>query len=151
MRYKNAPQPTAAQRKKKRLFSRKNAISMTQLSDLKGVGPKFVELLGKLHIHSLVDVLFHLPFRYEDRSRIVPIAGLRPRQPAVIQGEVRAASVVMGRRRSLVVRIQDHSGVTTLRFYSFGRAQKDQFKNGALIRCYGEPSAGVSGLEFYHP
>lgn len=124
---------------------------MTQLSDLKGVGPKFVELLGKLHIHSLVDVLFHLPFRYEDRSRIVPIAGLRPRQPAVIQGEVRAASVVMGRRRSLVVRIQDHSGVTTLRFYSFGRAQKDQFKNGALIRCYGEPSAGVSGLEFYHP
>ena len=56
-----------------------------KLTDLKGVGPKLAEQLGKLNIHSLTDLAFHLPFRYEDRSKITPIAGLMPMRPAVIQ------------------------------------------------------------------
>lgn len=125
---------------------------ITRLTDLKGVGPKLNEQLAKLNIHSLTDVLFHLPFRYEDRSRVIPIAGLQPMQPAVIQGEVRSTSVVMGRnKRSLVVKLQDHTGVISLRFYHFSNAQKNQFQTGAILRCYGEPRGGVNGLELYHP
>lgn len=126
-------------------------MAITQLTDLNGVGPKLAEQLTKLNIHSLTDLLFHLPFRYEDRSKIMPIGGLQPMQPAVIQGEVRGASVVMGRRRSLIVKVQDRTGVATLRFFHFSQAQKNQFRTGAVVRCYGEPRGGVNGLELYHP
>lgn len=124
---------------------------VSKLTELKGVGPKLAEQLGKLNIYSLADLFFHLPFRYEDRSRIVPIGGLRPMVPAVIQGEVRGASVVMGRRRSLLVKIQDNTGIVSLRFFHFSNTQKNQFSTGAVVRCYGEPRGGVNGLELYHP
>ena len=121
------------------------------LTRLKGVGPKLAEQLGKLNIHCLEDLLFHLPFRYEDRSRIVPIGGLHPMQPAVIQGEITRVDVVFGKRRSLVVQLQDHTGALNLRFYHFSAAQKNGFRVGQWLRCYGETRRGASGLELYHP
>lgn len=124
---------------------------LSQITELKGVGPKLAEQLHKLQIRSLADLFFHLPFRYEDRSQITPIGGLQPMRPAVIQGEVRGATVLFGKRRSLLVKLQDHSGVISLRFYHFNAAQKNQFSTGATIRCYGEPRRGASGLELYHP
>lgn len=125
--------------------------SFKKLTDLKGVGPKMAEQLTKLNIHSLTDLAFHLPFRYEDRSRILPIAGLQPMRPAVIQGEVKGANIVFGKRRSLLVKLQDHSGVISLRFFHFNAAQKNQMSVGNTLRCYGEPRRGASGLELYHP
>ena len=122
-----------------------------KLTDLKGVGPKLAEQLGKLNIFSLTDLAFHLPFRYEDRSKITPIAGLQPMRPAVIQGEVRGSSIVFGKRRSLLVKLQDHSGLINLRFFHFNAAQKNQMSTGTTLRCYGEPRRGASGLELYHP
>lgn len=122
-----------------------------KLTDLKSVGPKLAEQLGKLNIHSLTDLAFHLPFRYEDRSKITPIAGLMPMRPAVIQGEVKGSSVVFGKRRSLLVKLQDQSGLINLRFFHFNAAQKNQMSKGTLLRCYGEPRRGASGLELYHP
>ena len=61
------------------------------------------------------------------------------------------ADVVMGRRRSLLVRLQDGSGTLSLRFYHFSQAQKDGLKRGTHLRCYGEVRPGASGLEIYHP
>ncbi len=124
---------------------------LQKLTDLKGVGPKLAQQLEKLNIFSLTDLCFHLPFRYEDRSRVIPIGGLHPMRPAVIQGEVRGASVVFGKRRSLLVKLQDHSGLINLRFYHFNAAQKNQMSVGTQLRCYGEPRRGASGLEMYHP
>ncbi len=124
---------------------------LSQITELKGVGPKLAEQLHKLQIRSLADLFFHLPFRYEDRSQITPIGALQPMRPAVIQGEVRGATVLFGKRRSLLVKLQDHSGVISLRFYHFSAAQKNQFSSGTTIRCYGEPRRGASGLELYHP
>jgi ATP-dependent DNA helicase RecG len=49
------------------------------------------------------------------------------------------------------VRIQDQTGSIGLRFYHFTAAQKNQFADGAEIRCYGEARRGASGLEIYHP
>ncbi|QIL90801.1 ATP-dependent DNA helicase RecG [Microbulbifer sp. SH-1] len=118
---------------------------------LKGVGAKLAETLAKLHISSLQDLLFHLPARYQDRTRVVPLAGLRPGMDAVIEGEVRAADVVLGRRRSLAVRLQDSSGSVTLRFFHFTAAQKNRLAPGTRIRCYGEARRGSAGIELYHP
>lgn len=124
------------------------AVSVTAL---KGVGAALAEKLAKVGLENLQDVLFHLPLRYQDRTRIVPIGALRPGQDAVVEGIVAGADVVMGRRRSLLVRLQDGSGTLSLRFYHFSQAQKEGLKRGTQVRCYGEVRPGSSGLEIYHP
>jgi len=121
------------------------------LTQLKGVGPKLAQQFSDWGIHDLVNLLFHLPFRYEDRTRITPIAMMRPQQTYVAQGFVRSSQILFGKRRSLSVRIQDQSGSLGLRFYHFTASQKKQFDEGAEIRCYGEARRGASGLEIYHP
>ncbi len=130
-----------------------NATSLDRMpvTALKGVGPRLAEKLGKIGLHTLQDVLFHLPLRYLDRTRVTPIGALQPNVNAVIEGEVRAADVVYGRRRSLVCRLQDGTGTITLRFYHFSGAQKQRLTPGTRLRCFGESRRGASGLEFYHP
>lgn len=124
------------------------AVSVTAL---KGVGAALAEKLARVGLETLQDVLFHLPLRYQDRTRIIPIGALRPGQDAVIEGVVAGADVLMGKRRSLLVRLQDGSGTLSLRFYHFSQAQKDGLKRGTQLRCYGEARPGASGLEIYHP
>ena len=123
----------------------------TPVTVLKGVGPAVAQKLAKVGIENLQDVLFHLPSRYQDRTRITPIGALRPGQDAVVAGVVMAANVVMGKRRSLLVRIQDGSGGLTLRFIHFSMAQKNALEKGVQVRCYGEVRPGATGLEIYHP
>jgi ATP-dependent DNA helicase RecG len=118
---------------------------------LRGVGPRLAEKLAALGIHTVQDLLFHLPLRYQDRTRITPIGALQPGIDAVIEGEVRATDIAFGRRRSLVCRIQDGTGTLSLRFYHFSAAQKQQLAAGVRLRCFGEPRRGASGLEIYHP
>lgn len=126
-------------------------LAATPVTALKGVGAALQEKLARVGLETLQDVLFHLPLRYQDRTRIVPIGALRPGQDAVVEGMVASAEVIMGRRRSLLVRLQDGSGTLSLRFFHFSQAQKDGLKRGTLLRCYGEVRPGASGLEIYHP
>ena len=123
----------------------------TPVTTLKGVGPAMAEKLAKIGIDNLQDLLFHLPSRYQDRTRITPIGALRPGQDAVVVGTVMAANIVMGKHRSLLVRIQDGSGGLTLRFFHFSMAQKNTLEKGVQVRCYGEVRPGATGLEIYHP
>lgn len=126
-------------------------LSKVPVTVLKGVGEAMAEKLAKVGLENLQDVLFHLPLRYQDRTRVVPIGQLRPGQDAVIEGVVSGADVTMGKRRSLAVRLGDGSGVLSLRFYHFSNAQKEGLKRGTHLRCYGEARPGASGLEIYHP
>jgi ATP-dependent DNA helicase RecG len=128
-----------------------HSLGLAPVTELKNVGAKFAEKLAKLDIFHIQDLLFHLPLRYQDRTRITPIGALSPNSDAVIEGEVKLADVVFGKRRSLAVRLQDGSGTITLRFYHFTAAQKNNLEVGARIRCYGEVRRGKSGLELYHP
>lgn len=126
-------------------------LSTVPVTALKGVGEAMAEKLTKVGLENLQDLLFHLPLRYQDRTRVVPIGALRPGQDAVIEGVVSGADVTMGKRRSLVVRLGDGTGVLSLRFYHFSNAQKEGLKRGTHLRCYGEARPGASGLEIYHP
>ncbi len=119
--------------------------------DLRGVGPSLALLLSKIKIRNQQDLLFHLPIRYEDRTRITPIGALQPYLSALVEAEVLGAAVVMGRRRSLVVKLGDNSGVTTIRYFHFNQSQKNAFRTGRRVRCFGEPRPGSNGLELYHP
>ncbi|SEI75037.1 ATP-dependent DNA helicase RecG [Azotobacter beijerinckii] len=126
-------------------------LAAVPVTALKGVGAALAEKLARVGLETLQDLLFHLPLRYQDRTRITPIGALRPGQDAVVEGTVAAADVVTGRRRSLLVRLQDGSGTLSLRFFHFSPAQQDGLKRGTLLRCYGEVRPGASGLEIYHP
>ncbi len=131
-------------------------MSNTSLADssvtgLKGVGAALAEKLSRINIHNQQDLLFHLPYRYQDRTRITAIGSLRMGQACVVRGTVRGASVVFGKRRSLLVRISDGTGTMSLRFYHFSASQKNQFRKGSEVRCFGEVRIGSTGPELYHP
>ncbi|MEE4249129.1 MAG: ATP-dependent DNA helicase RecG [Alcanivoracaceae bacterium] len=128
-----------------------SSLAATPVTRLKGAGPKVAERLQKLGLYSVEDLLFHLPFRYEDRTCVVPIGSLRPEQSAVIEGEVLLADITFGKRRSLLCKVSDGTGTLSLRFYHFSAAQKNNLERGSRIRVYGEARVGASGLEFYHP
>jgi ATP-dependent DNA helicase RecG len=118
---------------------------------LRGVGPALAESLARLGLRTVQDVLFHLPLRYEDRTRVVPIGSLRNGDRAVIEGEIQLAEVVFRRRRTLLVRIADGTGYVTLRFFHFSAAQQAQLGRGQRLRCFGEVRPGPGGLEIVHP
>ena len=121
------------------------------LLNLKGVGPKVAEKLQRLDIYSQHDLLFHLPLRYQDRSRIYPIGSLRAGEERQVRGEVQLSEIKFGRQRMLLCRISDGTGFITLRFFHFSNTQKDQLKRGAKLLCYGEVRRGKAGLEMAHP
>jgi len=122
-----------------------------QLKELRGVGPGIEASLVRFGIRQVQDLLFHLPFRYEDRTRIMPIGSLYPGANTQVEGEVEHVAIVRGRRPMLVVSLSDGTGRLTLRFFHFRQAQKAQLSPGTRIRCYGEARGGVRGLEMVHP
>ncbi|MFV2060685.1 MAG: ATP-dependent DNA helicase RecG [Gammaproteobacteria bacterium] len=121
------------------------------LLNLKGIGPKVQEKLAKLSIHTIQDLLFHLPLRYEDRTRVVPIGSLRKDDECVVIGEVQLTEIKFGRRRMLLSRIHDGTGSLTLRFFNFSAAQKKNLERGTTIKCYGTVRRGAGGYEMIHP
>lgn len=118
---------------------------------LHGVGAKFAETLKKLGIQTLQDLVFHLPYRYVDRTRIRSVASLRINDVALIEVSVLNTQVSFGKRRSLQVKVEDDSGLLTLRFFHFNAAQKNNFEQGRRLRAFGELRPGASGPEIYHP
>jgi ATP-dependent DNA helicase RecG len=118
---------------------------------LKGVGSRVAARLERLRIRTVQDVLFHLPLRYEDRTRVSPMGSLRPGDQAVVEGVVDLAEVRFGRRRALMVRISDGTGALTLRFFHFNASWQAAFGRGRKIRCFGEVRGGGSTQEMIHP
>ena len=118
---------------------------------LTGVGPKLKARLADLGIESVQDLLFHLPYRYEDRTRITPIGRACVGDCAQIQGEIIDSGIQFGRRRSLRCAVRDATGMLGIRFFHFNAFQQTRLAAGKLIRCYGEVRYGRGGLEMYHP
>ncbi|MBT8052380.1 MAG: ATP-dependent DNA helicase RecG [Gammaproteobacteria bacterium] len=121
------------------------------MREFRGVGPRLENSLHGLGIHTAQDLLFHLPFRYEDRTRIYPIGALYPGARALIEGEVEHSAIVRGRRATLTVVLSDGTGRITLRFFHFRAAQMKQLGRGTRLRCFGEVRGGFRGLDMVHP
>lgn len=121
------------------------------VTTLRGVGPRVAERLAALGIESLQDLLFHLPLRYQDRTRLSAIGSLRAGQEAQVCGEIQIAQIHYGRRRSLVCGIRDGTGSLNLRFFYFGQSQHKRLARGERILCFGEARRGPKGLEMVHP
>jgi ATP-dependent DNA helicase RecG len=126
-------------------------LAQVAITSLKGVGPSMAEKLEKVGLHSLQDLLFHLPNRYEDRTRVTAIRDCFPGVFTNIIGEITGSQIINGKARMLLVTIQDDSGTVNLRFFRFTAAQKNNLTLGLSIRCYGEIKRGARGFEIIHP
>ncbi len=119
---------------------------------LPGVGPVLATTLARLGIETVQDSWFHLPLRYEDRTRITPIRALRIGEEAQVEGRIEAIEKGFRYRPQLRVAIGDDSRATlVLRFFHFNRSQIDQLKVGARLRCFGAVRHGAHGAEMVHP
>jgi ATP-dependent DNA helicase RecG len=119
---------------------------------LKGVGPHIAKCLRRLQIETVQDLLFHLPFRYQDRTHVTPLSDLRPGDHAVVEGVINWMEIKRSRRISLLCHIRDQVGQLTLRFFHFNLAQQQHLAQpGTRIRCFGEVRWGIAGYEMVHP
>jgi ATP-dependent DNA helicase RecG len=107
--------------------------------------------LLKLGLVRDIDLALHLPLRYEDETRITPIARAREGDNVQVEGVVRQAQVELHPRRQLVVRMADASGELTLRFIHFYATQQKVLAPGARVRVRGELRGGFFGREMVHP
>jgi ATP-dependent DNA helicase RecG len=118
---------------------------------LKGVGPALEKKLAAIGITSIQDLLFHLPMRYEDRTRVTLAARAQIGEHMQFEGEVTSCEIQFGKRRSLRCSLRDSSGSMTLRFFHFSAAQKESLAVGTQLRVYGEVKHGRGGFEIFHP
>lgn len=123
----------------------------TPITALKGVGSNLAKKLARLGLYRVQDLLFHLPQRYQDRTRVSPIGALQIGMEALIEGEIQFAEIRQGRRRSLLCYLSDGTGGISLRFFHFSAWQQNALVLGSRLRCFGEVRRGTQGLEMVHP
>jgi ATP-dependent DNA helicase RecG len=134
------PEPTAA-------------LPQQEARYIKGVGPKRAELLAKLGIHTVRDLLLHLPRDYEDRRHARPMAALRPGSREVVRGEIVGVSFrpTRGRARGiLTVRVEDDTGSVALAWFNAGPRWRSSFPVGETITAYGTVSL-YEGIQIVAP
>lgn len=121
------------------------------LMQLKGVGEKIANLLARLEIHSLPDLLFHLPLRYQDRTVLQPLNRLKLDEEAVVEGVIELIELPRRGRTRLLCKLVDETGFLYLRFFHVLTFQKTILVKGAKLRCYGTVKLGTLGREMAHP
>jgi ATP-dependent DNA helicase RecG len=114
-------------------------------------GPAVRAKLAKLGIHSRLDLVLHLPLRYEDETRLTPLAEAGTGEPVLVEAEVTESEVKYRPRRTLVVKCTDGRSELWLRFLNFYPSQVKQMAPGRRLRLFGEVRPGFFGAEMVHP
>ena len=131
------------------------SLLQQEVSVLAGVGPHTLHRLKKLELYTLLDLLLHLPIRYEDRTRLCPINTLEVGQTSLVCGRVEQVNVIPSARKMLVCHINDGTGVLALKFLNFSPSQRKLLENATWLQCFGEARLGYgsvdSPLEMMHP
>jgi len=125
-----------------------NQLSCTHLN---GVGKALQIKLERLGIFTVQDLLFHLPFRYEDRTRITSLAQVRVGTRALISGVLESVSFPQSGKTRLLCELRDTTRVLHLRFFHAYPHYQKMIKVGARLLCFGELGLGPTGLEMVHP
>lgn len=118
---------------------------------LPGVGPTFAKKLAACGIYTIQDLLFHLPYRYQDRTRVTPIRDIRHQDWAVVHGQICKTDIKYGRRRILQCIIEDKTGMVRLRFFHFNQQQAQAMQIGKHIQVFGEVRLFDGSLDMIHP
>ena len=126
-------------------------MDQASLLDLKGIGQKGLIKLNKIGINSIEDLLFHLPIRYNDKTKLFKISDLEPGKKLLFEGRIEKANVIFFKKRMFVVRISDETGSVQLRFFYFNKSQIANFSIGRNVRCFGELRVASNTKEVVHP
>jgi len=126
-------------------LSSKNGVN------LRGVGPELQKRLAKLNIFSNRDLLFHLPIRYQDRTRLTPFNLLVPGKESLVQGEIVEVITPPHGKTKLLCTIKANKRLLQIRFFHIFPFQRQRLTIGSVLRCFGEARLGTIGLEMIHP
>jgi ATP-dependent DNA helicase RecG len=125
----------------------------TPLQFLKGVGPRKAADLKRAGLLIVEDLLYRLPFRYEDRSRMQPIASLRPGYKAAVLGDIKSANLTVTRRRGFKIFhaiVSDQSGAIRCTWMNQAFLA-DIIKPHLRVVIFGEVKLDSTGLHFMNP
>jgi ATP-dependent DNA helicase RecG len=118
---------------------------------LTGIGSQLLEKLHHLNIFSIYDLLLHLPFRYQDRTRITNIKDLSLNQTAVCTGTIIESHWLNTRRKVYHCLVEDNTGIINLRFFHMPSFQQKRLQIGTNIKIFGEVKLKAHGFEMVHP
>lgn len=121
------------------------------IRQLKGVGDALAKRFAQHGLHTCWDLLLELPLRYQDRTRVTPIASLRDQSFALLRGKITHVEVTGFRKKMLLVYIADASGQMLLRFFRFYPSQIQQFQVGSYVQCVGDVKRVGFQFEIVHP
>jgi ATP-dependent DNA helicase RecG len=122
------------------------------LDSVKGIGPKLTERLNQLGLFNLQDILFFLPYKYQDRSHLTPISQLNVGSESLTQGSILDTQMLFTRQRMLICHIAAEDGSQLMvKFFHFNKQQQSNLAQGQIMRCFGEVRQGRTGLEMIHP
>ena len=100
--------------------------------------PAVASRLEKLGIRSKLDLVLHLPLRYEDETRLTALKDVRPGEPALVEADIVEAEVKYRPRRTLVLKLTDGEESLWVRFLNFYPSQSKQLAPGKRLRLFGE-------------
>lgn len=119
---------------------------------LNGVGPKIANNLSQLGIYSIENLLFHLPLRYQNKTKIAKLSTTNINKEILVQLQIESCRIVFARKPNLLCNLFDDLGqILTIRFFNFNNSQKEALKRGEIIQCFGELKLGKNGFEMIHP
>ncbi|MDC9715467.1 MAG: ATP-dependent DNA helicase RecG [Gammaproteobacteria bacterium] len=119
---------------------------------INGLGPKAQDKLNAIGIYNLEHLLFHLPFRYQNKTQFTPLDKARVGDEVLVQLSIESVETLPTRIHQLVCHLADDKGRRLLlRFFHFNQYQKQQLVRGDIIQCFGEVKIGKEGLEMHHP
>ncbi|MDC0446874.1 ATP-dependent DNA helicase RecG [Gammaproteobacteria bacterium] len=129
---------------------------MSSLQDpilsLHGVGSKSQARLNQLGIYSLEDFLYHLPIKYQDKTKFHSLDNSQVAEEVLIEGEILKIEESFSTNKHLIVSLRnDSKHELILRFFHLSYYQKKQLSRGDIIQCFGELKLGKYGLEMHHP
>jgi ATP-dependent DNA helicase RecG len=133
-------------------MSRARAVQAPEVHPtLSGLSPAVIDRLARLGIARKFDLVLHLPLRYDDETRLTPVADALPGAEWLVQGTVTDSGIQYRPKRQLVCRIADGSGALVLRFLNFYGSQAKLLAEGNTVRAFGAVRLGHLGAEMVHP
>ncbi len=119
----------------------------TSVQYIKGIGPRFAEMLLEKGVTTVEDLLYYLPFRYEDRLNPRGIGELRPGEMASVIAEVRTSGLFRTRRMP-IFEMTAGQGRDILKCIWFNASYlQDKFRPGQLVALYGKVEAASHGYD----
>jgi ATP-dependent DNA helicase RecG len=128
-------------------------FSSQPISTLRGVGEIVQKKLNHLGIYSVLDLIWHFPLRYEDRTQVTPLAYLQADTNALIMGQLISCQVKLAKRKQLLLQISDNHKTLQIRFFQFTPQMKKMFdqKIGEKLVCFGIVRQFGPFKEMFHP